>query len=80
MIQDAKIAGNVLRLGVHSEWMAKQVREYIEKLERDNYALVDAVISMSEDGWLLHGPEGMSKAQEKCCAAYLVIKPLSGKP
>ena len=36
--------------------------------------LEDAIIAMAEDGWLFHGPEGMSEAQEKCYAAYLAIK------
>ena len=37
--------------------------------------LEEAVIEMAEDGWLDHGAEGMSEAQEKCYAAYLTIKP-----
>lgn len=32
--------------------------------------LREAVVAMADDGWLYHGPEGMSKAQEKCYAAY----------
>ena len=38
-------------------------------------AAVAAVIAMAEDGWLFFGPEGMSEAQEKCLAAYLLFKP-----
>ena len=34
MIQNPKIAGHVLRLGVDCEWMAEDVREYIEELEK----------------------------------------------
>ena len=37
--------------------------------------LEDAVIAMADDGWLYHGPEGMSEAQEKCYSAYMTIKP-----
>lgn len=37
--------------------------------------LEDAVLAMAEDGWLYFGAEGMSEAQEKCYAAYLVLKP-----
>lgn len=37
--------------------------------------LEDAIVAMAEDGWLHHGPEGMSEAQEKCYAAYLALKP-----
>lgn len=32
-----------------------------------------AVLAMANDGWLDHGAEGMSVAQEKCYAAYLAI-------
>lgn len=39
MILDSKIAGHVLSLGIDCEWMAEEVREYIEKLERENSAL-----------------------------------------
>ena len=38
-------------------------------------AVREAIIAMAEDGWLYHGVEGMSEAQEKCLAAYLLIKP-----
>ncbi len=38
-------------------------------------ALEEAIVAMAEDGWLFHGPEGMSDAQEKCYAEYLTIKP-----
>lgn len=34
-----------------------------------------AVIAMAEDGWLAHGPKGMSEAQEKLYDAYLIAKP-----
>lgn len=41
----------------------------------DRAALLEgAVMAMADDGWLCHGPEGMSEAQEKCYAAYMAIK------
>lgn len=49
MIQNAKIAGNVLRLGVHSEWMAREVREYIEALERSNCKCDEAYRAGAQD-------------------------------
>jgi hypothetical protein len=33
----------------------------------------DAIIEMAQDGWLMHGVEGMSDAQEKCYTAYLAL-------
>jgi hypothetical protein len=35
--------------------------------------LEDAIIEMAQDGWLMHGVEGMSDAQEKCYTAYLAL-------
>ena len=49
--------------------------ELARTLERENAALREAIIAMAEDGWLYHGPDGMSDAQEKCLAAYKLIKP-----
>lgn len=37
--------------------------------------LEEAVVAMVDDGWIYHGTEGMSEAQEKCYAAYLSVKP-----
>jgi hypothetical protein len=34
-----------------------------------------AIVAMAEDGWLLFGKEGMSEAQDKCYAAYRIVKP-----
>ena len=33
MIQNEKIAGNILRLGVDCEWMAEEVGEYSVRLK-----------------------------------------------
>lgn len=49
----------------------KALAGYSERAE----LLEEAVVAMAEDGWLYHGPEGMSEAQEKCYAAYLSVKP-----
>lgn len=50
-----------------------QLRAYTDMIEKmcvpDD--LIDAVREMAEDGWLYHGVEGFSPAQEKCHAAYL---------
>lgn len=37
-------------------------------------SLEEAIVAMVEDGWLYHGPEGMSEAQEKCYSAYILVK------
>ena len=49
--------------------------ECARTLETELAAAREAIIAMAEDGWLYHGFEGMSEAQEKCLAAYLLIKP-----
>ena len=41
-----------------------------EALKADLVKARAAIIAMALDGWLYHGPEGMSDAQEKCLAAY----------
>lgn len=35
--------------------------------------LEEAIVAMSEDGWLCFGQEGMSIAQKKCYEAYISI-------
>ena len=39
----------------------------------ERQVLVDAIRAMADDGWLAHGPEGMSEAQKMCHAAYQLI-------
>lgn len=36
----------------------------IEGLRRDAERYLDAIFKMADDGWLMHGVEGMSEAQE----------------
>ena len=45
------------------------------RLFTENKVLREAIIAMSEDGWLSYGPEGMSEAQEKCYRAYKLVTP-----
>lgn len=35
--------------------------------------LENAIVAMVQDGWLYHGPEGMSDAQKKCYSAYIAV-------
>lgn len=42
---------------------------YAEKIK----IMEDAIVSMVFDGWLDHGSEGMSEAQELCHKAYAMI-------
>ena len=46
-----------------------------EASEKDMAVFHEAIVAMAEDGWLYHGVEGLSLAQEKCRRAYLIIKP-----
>lgn len=39
-----------------------------EGVARDAERYLDAIFAMADDGWLMHGPEGMSEAQEKVYA------------
>jgi hypothetical protein len=49
----------------------KALEGYADRAE----LLESAIVAMAEDGWLYHGQEGMSEAQEKCYDAYLTIQP-----
>ena len=50
----------------------------LTEAERLNKVLSDAVVTMADDGWLYHGVEGMSEAQQKCYDAYNAIKEIEG--
>ena len=41
----------------------------LRRLHEVNAELVEACKAMAEDGWLLHGTEGMDEAQQKVYAA-----------
>lgn len=42
----------------------------IAGMEADSGALRNAIIAMSEDGWLCYGEEGMTDAQKLCYVEY----------
>ena len=51
---------------------AAQAEAEANKLDRE--MLGEAIVAMAEDGWMYHGVEGMSDAQQKCYMAYLKYK------
>lgn len=70
---DKREDGNYLKEG--TRWAFDAWQERGTELEAELAVARLAVVAMAEDGWLLHGVEGMSEAQEKCYAAYRLISP-----
>lgn len=45
-----------------------------QRLRADADTYSSAIIAMADDGWLYHGPEGMSEIQQQCYDCFLKIK------
>ena len=73
-----ELQAEVEALRVENWRLAHSVVQYQLEQGKDraeNEALRKAIIAMAEDGWLAHGAEGMSEAQELCLAAYRAAGP-----
>ncbi len=76
MIRDAKIAGLVNRLVEHSPWMAMDVREYIEQIERRRDALLN-LPNLVPTNWcdpLLTGPDSICGPPYDCRAIEKLLR------
>jgi hypothetical protein len=67
---------NVYAEPTHEDWLHEndrlrtQLADATRKLEEAR----KAVKAMVEDGWLMHGPEGMSEPQQICYDVYQAIE------
>lgn len=56
----------------HAQWQApRKAADALEAQQARIAELREAIKAMADDGWLYHGSEGMSEAQEKCYAVYI---------
>ena len=62
-----RLADYIERNDANDVW--KGTAAELRRLHEVNAELVEACKAMAEDGWLLHGPEGMDEAQQKVYAA-----------
>ena len=74
------VSSEILVLAKEYESVCTQLAEKeaarlsVQPMSERERKLADAIIAMAEDGWLLHGEEGMTDAQNICLKAYILVK------